>query len=165
MRKVVILGRGGAGKSALARELSALTGIPAVELDSEFWGPGPEAATAEKWEARQRDLVARETWILDGDLGPYDSVLEERLAAADTIIVLDFGLARCAWRSLLRGREQGDYWRWVLLYRRRYLPELMALIAQELPRAQAYLFRNPAAVRRFLAEARAQAGSRQLDGA
>jgi hypothetical protein len=32
VRKVVILGRGGAGKSALSRKLSDVTGIPAVEL-------------------------------------------------------------------------------------------------------------------------------------
>jgi adenylate kinase family enzyme len=161
MRRVVILGRGGAGKSTLARELSALTGLPAVDLDSAFWQHGPQQApapaAAEEWEAVQQDLVSAESWILDGDLGPYDSGLWERLAAADTIIVLDFGLARCAWRSLRRGHEEAGYWRWVLLYRRQYLPELMAVIAEQLPRAQAYLLRNPAGVRRFLAEVRSAA--------
>jgi adenylate kinase family enzyme len=33
---VVILGRGGAGKSTLARQLSDLTGVSAVELDALF---------------------------------------------------------------------------------------------------------------------------------
>lgn len=145
----MILGRGGAGKSALARELSSLTGIPAVELDSVFWQQG-SAPPAEEWVTRQRDLVAGEAWILDGDLGPYDSGLGARLAAADTIIVLDFGLARCVWRTLRRGREQAEYWRWVWSYRRRYLPRLRLAIAAHLPRAQVHVLRDPAAVRRFL---------------
>jgi len=37
MRRVVILGRGGAGKSTFARSLSEITGIPAVQLDEHFW--------------------------------------------------------------------------------------------------------------------------------
>ena len=41
VRRVVILGRGGAGKSTLARQLSGLTGVPPVELDALLWQPGP----------------------------------------------------------------------------------------------------------------------------
>lgn len=160
MRRVVILGRGSAGKTVLARELSALTGIPATELDSLFWRPGQSPAPAEDWAARQRELVAGDAWILDGDLGPYDSGLSARLAAADTIIVLDFGFMRCAWRTLRRGREQADYWRWVWSYRRRYLPHLRLAIATHLPRAQVHVLRDPAAVRRFLAGVRGQRGQR-----
>jgi adenylate kinase family enzyme len=150
----VILGRGGAGKSALARELSSLTGIPAVELDSVFWQQGSSPTPAEEWVGKQRDLIAGKSWILDGDLGPYDSGLGARLAAADTIIVLDFGLARCVWRTLRRGRAQAEYWLWVFSYRRRYLPRLRVAIAAHLPRAQAHVLRNPAAVRRFLGDIR-----------
>jgi len=152
VRRVVILGRGGAGKSVLASQLSSLTGIPAIELDSVFWQQGAVPTLAEEWAARQRDLVARKTWILDGDLGPYDSGLSARLAVADTIIVLDFGFVRCAWRTLRRGREQAEYWRWVWSYRRRSLPRLRVAIVAQLPRADVHVLRNPAMVRRFLAD-------------
>jgi len=152
VRRVVILGRGGAGKSALARQLSALTGIPAIELDSVFWQHGPAPTPVEEWVHKQRELVAGESWILDGDLGPYDSGLGARLTAADTIIVLDFGLLRCAWRTLRRGREQAEYWHWIWSYRRRYMPRLRVAVAAHLPRAQVHVLRNPAAVRRFLAD-------------
>jgi adenylate kinase family enzyme len=152
MRRVVILGRGGSGKSVLARQLGALTGIPAIELDSVFWQQGPAPTPVEEWVARQRALIAGESWILDGDLGPYDSGLGARLAAADTIIVLDFGLLRCAWRTLRRGREQGEYWRWVWSYRRRHLPRLRVAIAAHLPRAQVHVLHDPEMVRRFLTD-------------
>ena len=154
MRRVVILGRGGAGKSVLARQLSGLTGIPAIELDGLFWQPGPEPTPAGVWAVRHRELIAGERWIIDGDLGPYDAGLASRLAAADTIIVLDFGFLRCAWRSLRRGREQAEYWRWVWSYRRRSLPKLRIAIVAHLPRAQVHVLRDPAMVRHFLADVR-----------
>lgn len=157
MRRVVILGRGGAGKSVLARQLSELTGIPAVELDGSFWRQGPVPVPEEEWLARHRDIIAGEQWIIDGDLGPYDVGLTSRLAAADTIILLDFGFARCAWRTLRRGREQAEYWRWVWSYRRRSLPRLRMAIAAHLPRAEVHVLRDPAMVRRFLAGVRGPA--------
>ncbi len=112
---MVILGRGGSGKSALSRLLSDVTGIPAVELGALFWQPGPTPMDPSRWAACQQELVQRDRWILDGDLGPYDTALEVRLRAADTIIVLDFPFPRCAWRTLRRGREQAEYCRWVYL--------------------------------------------------
>ena len=154
---MVILGRGGAGKSVLARQLSELTGIPAIELDGLFWQPGPVPTAAEAWVARHRELVAGERWIIDGDLGPYDAGLASRLAAADTIIVLDFGFLRCAWRTMRRGREQAEYWRWVWSYRRHSLPRLRIAIAAHLPRVQVHVLRDPGMVRRFLADVRASA--------
>jgi len=42
----VVLGRGGVGKSALARRLGTLTGLPVVELDTLFWKPGPNVPDA-----------------------------------------------------------------------------------------------------------------------
>jgi hypothetical protein len=54
MRRVVILGRGGAGKSVLAGQLSELTGITAIELDGLFWQPGPSPTPAETWVARRK---------------------------------------------------------------------------------------------------------------
>ena len=60
---MVILGRGGAGKSALSRQLSDVTGIPAVELDALFWQPGPTPMDPSRWAARQHELVQRGCWI------------------------------------------------------------------------------------------------------
>jgi hypothetical protein len=41
MKRVVVLGRGGAGKSSFARRLGSTTGIPVVELDKHFWPADP----------------------------------------------------------------------------------------------------------------------------
>jgi hypothetical protein len=156
VRKVVVLGRGGAGKSALSRQLSDVTGIPAVELDALFWLPGPTPMDPSRWTACQRELVQRDRWILDGDLGPYDTALEVRLRAADTIVVLDFSFLWCAWRSLRRGRESAEYWRWVWAYRRRSLPGVLRAISSAAPGATLCVLRNPAMVRRFADQAARQ---------
>src|SRR5262245_21032937 len=73
---------------------------------------GADTGRTRRWAARQRELCSRDTWIIDGDLGPYDQDLRMRLRAADTVIVLDLAFPRVAWRALRRGRERADLWRW-----------------------------------------------------
>jgi len=150
VNRVVVLGRGGAGKSALAVRLGTLTGLPVVELDKHFWSSELTPLPIEQWKALQRRLIGPERWILDGDLGPYDAVYV-RLEAADTVIVLDFALWRCAWRAIRRSRENAEFWRWLVSYRRRSLPAVTAAIAANAPDADVYLMRNPRDVRNFLA--------------
>lgn len=157
MQRVLILGRGGAGKSVLARQLGELTGLPVIELDTLFWQPGLTAADPAEWAECQRELVRREAWILDGDLGPYDSALDVRLRAADTIVVLDFAFLRCALRTVLRGRERADYWRWAWTYRRRSLPKIMRAIRRDAPHARLIVLRSPGMARRFLTDLRDEA--------
>jgi hypothetical protein len=88
---------------------------------------------------------------MDGDLGPYD-VVEIRLRAADTIIFLDFSVVRCAWRAIRRSRERADFWRWLLAYHWQSRPILMEAIANYAANAQLHVFRNPKALRRFVAD-------------
>jgi adenylate kinase family enzyme len=153
VKRVVILGRGAAGKSVTAARLGQITGLPVIELDRHFWKPGPNATPPAEWARTQRELLQREAWIMDGDLGPYDTALGARLAAADTVIVLDFPLVRCAWRALRRSRERADFWRWLLGYRRRNLPLIRRTIADHAPAADVEVLSSPRAVRRFLIRA------------
>jgi adenylate kinase family enzyme len=150
MQRVVILGRGGAGKSALAKQLSNELGFPVIELDSIFWQPGLRPTPEPDWTEIQRELLTHDRWIIDGDLGPYDTGLELRLRAADTIIVLDFPLWHCVWRALRRSRESREFWIWVLRYRRDSLPAINQSIATHAPRAAVHMLHNPHQVRRFL---------------
>src|ERR1035437_4315196 len=117
VKRVIITGPGAAGKSALAVRLGEITSIPVIELDKLFWRPGLTATPRDQWTAIQRELAAHESWIMDGDLGPYD-VLDVRLQAADTIVFLDFSPARCAWRAVRRSRARADF-EWGLLPCRR----------------------------------------------
>ena len=149
MRRVVVLGRGGAGKTTLATRLGAALNLPVIELDQHFWPPGLVPTPSARWAEIQRGLVDGERWVLDGDLGPYD-VLDVRLRAADTVVVLDFPLWRCAWRALRRSRENRAFWHWLLTYRRRSLPTVLAAVAEHAEHAEVHVLRGPRAVERFL---------------
>lgn len=151
MKRVVILGRGASGKSTLARQLGSMTGLPVIELDQVFWQPGLTATARDQWVVVQQRFAAKDGWIMDGDLGPYD-VVEVRLRAADTIIFLDFSLVRCAWRAVLRSRERADFWRWLVAYRRKSRPILLQAIANHAPTAELRVLRTPGALRRFVAD-------------
>jgi hypothetical protein len=149
MDRVVILGRGGAGKSTTARRMGDLTGLPVVELDKHFWQPGPTALPKAQWTRVQGDLAAADQWIMDGDLGPYD-VLATRLQRADTVVILDFPFHLCAWRALRRSKENLDFWWWTLTWRWASRPKLLQAIALSAAQADLQIIRTPGALERFL---------------
>ncbi|MDG4824738.1 hypothetical protein O7635_23040 [Asanoa sp. WMMD1127] len=148
--RIVVLGRGAAGKSTLAARLGALSGLPVIELDAHFWSPSLRPLPPERWARVQADLVAGAAWVIDGDLGPYD-VLDVRLRVADLVVVLDFPLWRCAWRALRRSRENVAFWRWLVGYRRHSLPVVLAAVDRYAGQADLHILRSPHAVEEFLA--------------
>jgi adenylate kinase family enzyme len=149
MRRVVIIGRGASGKSALAVQLADVTGLPVIELDKVFWQSGLVPTPRDQWVAIQQELVKRERWIIDGDLGPYD-VVDVRLRAADTVIFLDFSLVRCAWRAIRRSPERADFWRWLFAYRRQSRPFLLRAVAAHAAKADFHILRSPHGLKLFV---------------
>lgn len=152
VERVVVLGRGGAGKSTFALHLSEVTGLPVIELDRHFWGEDLSALPAEAWTVVQERLAAGDRWIMDGDLGPYDAPAA-RLRRADTVVVLDLSLARCAWRAVRRSPERADFWWWLLTWRWRARSRVLAAVAAHAPQARLRVLRTPAQARRLLAAA------------
>lgn len=152
MQRVVVLGRGAAGKSTAAVALGRRTGLPVIELDKHFWLPGTTPTPTAEWTRKLTELIAGDHWIVDGDLGPYDD-LPIRLTAADTVIVLDLSFLRCVWRAVKRSRERADFWRWLICWRRRSRPVVLEAVARHAPAADVYVLRSPESLRRFLASA------------
>ncbi|HTR85090.1 MAG TPA: hypothetical protein VMI56_11475 [Reyranella sp.] len=111
MRRVVVFGTTGSGKSWLAERLAARHGLRVIELDQLNWGPGWQPAPIELL----RHRVERET--RDGDwivVGNYDSVRDLTWRAADTLIWLDLPLSlvirRLFWRTLRRSLTKENLW-------------------------------------------------------
>jgi adenylate kinase family enzyme len=150
MKRVAILGRGAAGKSTLAQKLSHALDLPIIELDSIFWQPDLRPTPEQDWAEIQHKLIARDRWIIDGDLGTHDTGLELRLRAADTVIVLDFALWRCVWQAHRRSRETREFWIWTYRYRRHSLPTITKAIATHAQHANVHTLHNPRQVHRFL---------------
>lgn len=111
MRKVLVIGSGGAGKSTFARRLGSLLDIEVVHLDKLYWNPGWVETPRPAWRETIEKLLRRDAWILDGN---YSNTLELRIAACDTIIFLDFPRVLCLWRVVRRAK----------MYRRRSRPDM-----------------------------------------
>jgi adenylate kinase family enzyme len=71
-----------------------------IHLDLHFWQPGWVAPSDAEWREKQRDVLAGDAWIADGN---YHETLDLRLERADTVVFLDLPWWRCSARSLLRG--------------------------------------------------------------
>lgn len=70
VERVVVLGRGGAGKSTFALHLSQVVGLPVIELDRHFWSEDLSPLSVEAWAHVQEQLAAGDQWIMAGTSGP-----------------------------------------------------------------------------------------------
>lgn len=100
MKRILIIGSGGAGKSTLAGKLGEAVGIPVTHLDKLYWQSGwIEPDKAEWREKVLKPELEKETWIMDGNFG---GTMEMRLAYADTVIFLDLPRSVCVRRIIKR---------------------------------------------------------------
>jgi adenylate kinase family enzyme len=99
VRKVLVIGSPGAGKSVFSRRLGKITGLPLIHLDQHYWRPGWVEPSKEEWDRQLEELLQRDSWIIDGN---YSRTMDLRLAYCDTAIFLDFPRHVCTWRVLKR---------------------------------------------------------------
>ena len=86
MRRIVIIGSSGTGKSTLARQLGHRLGLPVIHLDQLYWRPGWRASDPAEFRAGVAVAVAGDAWITDGN---YSATFDLRLPRADAVIILD----------------------------------------------------------------------------
>jgi adenylate kinase family enzyme len=91
MKRVAIFGNAGGGKSTLARELAAITGLPLYVIDEIKFRPGGSEVPHEEYLQLHSAVVSRDAWIIDG----FESqrLAWERFEAADTLVHVDLPLA------------------------------------------------------------------------
>ncbi len=139
MKRVIIIGSGGAGKSTLARKLGEVTNLPVIHLDSVFWKPNWTPTPKEEWKEIVEQLIMKDEWIIDGNFG---STMDLRIQRADTIILLDLHPLICVYsviKRVLKHRnktrpdmgencpEKADFefLRWVWTFRKKSLPSIL----------------------------------------
>ena len=92
MKKIIVIGCPGSGKSTLSRALHNKMAIPLYHLDMMYWNADKTTVKREVFLERLSAVLKNEEWIIDGN---YGSTMEMRMAACDTVIFLDYPLDVC----------------------------------------------------------------------
>lgn len=103
MKRIVIIGCPGAGKTTFSRQLAAITRLPLVHLDYYYHDDKFDYENDKaSWRNKVNELVDKNEWIIEGN---YKSTFELRFARADTIIYFDYPRRISVWRTLKRRVE------------------------------------------------------------
>lgn len=92
MKKIIVIGCPGSGKSTFSRALHKITNIPLFHLDMLNWNADKTTVEKSVFLERLSDTLQKESWIIDGN---YGSTMELRLQACDTVFFLDYPLSVC----------------------------------------------------------------------
>jgi adenylate kinase family enzyme len=167
MRRVLVIGNSGGGKSTLARKLGAKLGLPVIHLDVLFWRAGWVESDRDDYLARVMAALAAPAWICDGQ---FTSSFHLRMPLADTIVWIDQPRALCLIRAIWRAvsyRHGGrpdmaegcrekidfDFYRYIWTFDHEKKPEIEAALAAYGGQAQIVRLTSDREIAEFLAQA------------
>ena len=106
MKKVIVIGCPGAGKTTFSEKLSTKTGIPLYYLDAIWHKPDRTHISVEEFEERLAEIYAEDEWIIDGN---YASSIEARIKECDTVFFFDLPTQVCLDGAIERlGQKRAD---------------------------------------------------------
>ncbi len=151
MRKVIVIGSSGAGKSTFARKLRDKTELPLYYLDMLWHKPDRTTVTREEFDAKLEKLLKQDQWILDGN---FQRTLETRLMACDTVFLLDYPLEVCLVSVENRiGQKRDDmpwietefdpeFRQWIVNFQQKQLPQIYELLQKYLRQKDIVIFKS-----------------------
>ncbi|MBQ2904236.1 MAG: adenylate kinase [Clostridia bacterium] len=92
MKKVIVIGCPGSGKTTFAEKLNKLTGLPLYYLDAIWHKPDKTHIPREEFDQRISEIFATPEWIIDGN---YNRTIEMRLRECDTVFLFDLPTEVC----------------------------------------------------------------------
>ena len=159
MRKVIVIGCPGAGKSTFARRLRDQTGLPLYHLDMLWHRPDRTTVSREEFDMQLERLLKQNCWILDGN---YQRTLEKRLLVCDTVFLLDLPLEVClssAKKRIGQAREDlpwaeqefdPEFRQWIIEFPQNNLPQIYSLLEQYQNGKEIVIFRSRNEAGRYL---------------
>ena len=106
MKKVIVIGSPGAGKSVFATKLSSAIKLPLYHLDMLYHNSDGTHISKEELENKLKIIFKENNWIIDGN---YQRTLEMRLKECDTVFLLDFPTDICIAGAESRvGKKRAD---------------------------------------------------------
>ena len=110
MKKIIVIGSPGAGKSFFSQKLKAATNLPLHHLDMMYHKPDGTHISREELKDKLREIFKNDSWIIDGN---YQKTLEMRLEVCDTVFLLDFPTEVCLEGAYARVGKKRDDMPWV----------------------------------------------------
>jgi len=151
MKRVLIVGCPGAGKSTFARKLQKRTGLPLHYLDRLWWKPDRTVVSREEFDEALALLLEEGRWIIDGN---FLRTMEPRIRACDTVIFLDYPQELCLNSAEARiGTARPDlpwvetemdpeFRDWILNFEREQKPEILRLLQNYSEGREIHIFRS-----------------------
>ena len=110
MKKIIIIGSSGAGKSVFSQKLKDITNLPLYHLDMLYHKKDGTHISKEELEEKLKSIFKEENWIIDGN---YQRTLELRLKECDTVFLLDFSTDICIAGAESRIGKKRDDMPWI----------------------------------------------------
>ncbi len=92
MKKVIVIGCPGSGKTTFAEKLNKCTGLPLYYLDAVWHKPDKTHISREEFDQRISEIFATPQWVIDGN---YNRTVEMRLKECDTVFLFDLPTEVC----------------------------------------------------------------------
>lgn len=92
MRRVLVLGCPGSGKSTFAKKLSECTGLPLYHMDILYWKSDWTHIDEKELTSIVKEITNFDKWIIDGN---YLYCIDDRIEMCDTVFFLDFPVDMC----------------------------------------------------------------------
>lgn len=106
MRKIIVIGCPGSGKTTFSRKLFLKTQIPLFHLDAIWHKSDKTHISREEFDARLGEILSLDSFIIDGN---YSRTVERRIAACDTVILFDLPTSVCLEGAVSRlGKDRAD---------------------------------------------------------
>ncbi len=106
MKKIILIGCPGSGKTTFAEKLNKFTGIPLFYLDAIWHKPDRTHISREEYDERLCEILKLDTWIIDGN---YNRTVEPRIKASDTVFLFDLPTPICLEGAISRlGKARYD---------------------------------------------------------
>lgn len=151
MKKIIVIGCPGSGKSYFSKKLKDILNYPIYHLDLIWNKPDKTTISREEFDSILNKIFIEDTWIMDGN---YQRTLEMRINACDTIILLDFDLEVSLEGATSRVGQQRDDMPWkeeslseefknkILSFREEKLPEIYKLLDKYKDEKEIIIFKN-----------------------
>ena len=92
MKKAIVIGCPGAGKTTFSEKLCRQTGLPLFYLDAIWHKPDRTHVSREEFDTRLAEIGRLDAWIIDGN---YSRTLETRIRMCDTVFLFDLPVEIC----------------------------------------------------------------------